>query len=276
MSQILTFPRSLRSSADDKMPHIGISLTGKHKPKAGTEIERIHLFIPSGISVKDGASFSGLDLGMLNAAKVVKDNKALGDNAKESKDLFSTADKQVMGLKAIEGLTGDAGGLSAKAAMESGVAFNPQTALAFEGVELRSFDFTFKMVPESKEEAEDSRKIENFFRKYLYPKKDGAFTLRYPPKFKIQFFIGEEENKYMPMIHDCYLASVTATMNPEGNSFFIDGQPTSVDLSLAFSEAKQLTRHDLYNESIGGADPAYDYSRPGSFPNSAAEGKSGE
>ena len=32
-------------------------------------------------------------------------------------------DKMVMGLKAIEGLTGDAGGLSAKAAMEKGDCF---------------------------------------------------------------------------------------------------------------------------------------------------------
>ena len=231
MSQILTFPRSLRSSADDNMPHIGFSLTGAHKPKT-TEIERVHLFMTSGFTVKDGASFSGLDLGMLNAAKVVTENKKLGDNAKKTNELFSKTDKTVMGLKAIEGLTGDAGGLSAKAAMEAGVAFNPQTALAFEGVELRSFEFAFKMVPESKEEAEDSRKIENlqtcqipitriknWFRKYMYPEKDGAYALKYPPKFKIQFFKGEEENKFMPMIHDCYLSGVQVNVNPDGNSY---------------------------------------------------------
>lgn len=273
MSQILTFPRSLRSSADENMPHIGFSLTGAHKPKT-TEIERVHLFIPSGFSIKDGASFSGLDLGMLNAAKVVSENKKLGDNAKKTEDLFSDTDKTVMGLKAIEGLTGDAGGLSAKAAMEAGVAFNPQTALAFEGVELRSFEFSFKMVPESKEEAEDSRKIENWFRKYMYPEKDGAYGLKYPPKFKIQFFKGEEENKFMPMIHDCYLAGVQVNVNPDGNSFFLDGQPTAIELALSFSESKQLTRGDLYNKSTGSGDPEYDYSRPGSYPESKAEGKS--
>jgi hypothetical protein len=274
MSQILTFPRSLRSSADDNMPHIGFSLTGAHKPKT-TEIERVHLFMTSGFTVKDGASFSGLDLGMLNAAKVVTENKKLGDNAKKTNELFSKTDKTVMGLKAIEGLTGDAGGLSAKAAMEAGVAFNPQTALAFEGVELRSFEFAFKMVPESKEEAEDSRKIENWFRKYMYPEKDGAYALKYPPKFKIQFFKGEEENKFMPMIHDCFLNGVQESQNPDGNSFFIDGQPTAVELSLSFSEVKQLTRHDLYNDSIGSEDPSFDYSRPGSYNNASSAGKSG-
>jgi len=274
MSQILTFPRSLRSSADDNMPHISFSLTGRHIPVGGTEIERVHLFVPENFSVKDGASFSGLDLGMVNAANIVKANKALGDKAVESTDLFTKTDKAVMGLKAIEGLTGDAGGLSGKAAMDKGVAFNPQTALAFEGVALRDFEFSFKLVPESKEEAEDSRKIENWFRKYLYPDSGGAFTLKYPPKFKIQFFKGEEENKYMPMIHDCYLAGVSVDFNPEGNSYFIDGQPTSISMSLSFSEAKQLTRHDLYNNSIGDVDPEYNYNRPGSFPNASYVGKS--
>ena len=130
------------------------------------------------------------------------------------------------------------------------------------------------MVPESKEEAEDSRRIENFFRKYLYPKKEGLFSLKYPPKFKIQFFVGEEENKYMPMIHDCYLTGVGATMNPEGNSFFIDGQPTAMELSLSFSETKQLTRHDVYTESASDSDPSYDYSRPGSYQADSSSGKS--
>ena len=98
--------------------------------------------------------------------------------------------------------------------------------------------------------------------------------MKYPPKFKIQFFIGEEENKYMPMIHDCYLTGVGATMNPEGNSFFIDGQPTAIELSLSFSETKQLTRHDVYSESASDSDPSYDYSRPGSYQADSASGKS--
>ena len=252
------------------MPHIGFSLTGKHKP-ASTEIERVHLFMTSGLSVKDGASYTGLDLGAVNAAKAVKDAK---EQNKKAEDVIQGVDATVMSLKAIEGITGDAGGLTAKAAQDQGVAFNPQTALAFEGVELRQFAFEFQLVPESKEEAEDARRIENFFRKYLYPKKAGLFSLKYPPKFKIQFFVGEEENTYMPMIHDCYLTSVGATMNPEGNSFFIDGQPTAIELSLSFSETKQLTRHDVYTESASESDPSYDYSRPGSYQADSSGGKS--
>ena len=76
------------------------------------------------------------------------------------------------------------------------------------------------------------------------------------------------------MIHDCYLAGVSVNVNPDGNSFYLDGQPTAIELSLSFSESKQLTRGDLYNKSTGSGDPEYDYSRPGSYPESKAEGKS--
>ena len=276
MSQILTFPRSLRSSADDKMPHIGFSLTGKHKPTSGTEIERIHLFIPSGIQTKDGASFSGMDMGAINSGSAVADRFSKGETLEsilKSED-NSNPDGMIMAMKAIGKIPGTED-MVAKEGMKKGILFNPQTTLAFDGVELRTFDFAFKMVPESKEEAEDSRKIVNFFRKYLYPEKIGVFALKYPPKFKIQFFIGEEENKFMPMIHDCFLNGVQESQNPDGNSFFIDGQPTAVELSLSFSEVKQLTRHDLYNDSIGSEDPSFDYSRPGSYNNASSAGKSG-
>lgn len=263
VSKIIAFPRSLRSKADDKMPHVCFSLTGKATEAQGfsTELERIHLYIPAGFQVSDGANFNSLELGTINAAKRISDNKD-----KEAASLFDDADKTVMALKAIEGITGDAGGVGAKASMEAGVAFNPQTALAFESVNLRQFSFAFTLVPESADEAEDARRIENFFRKYMYPETRTGFSLKYPPKFKIQFFIGEKENIYMPMIHDCYLAGVESTYNPDSNAFFVDGQPTAVNLSLSFSEAKQLTRTDIFKEGSGPDDPQFDYSRPGSYP----------
>ena len=263
VSKIIAFPRSLRSKADDKMPHVCFSLTGKASEDITAELERIHLYIPAGFQVQDGANFNTLELGALMAARKVADR---GEGGKAS-EVFSGTANTVMGLKAIEGITGD-GGTAALGAMEQGVAFNPQTALAFESVNLRTFGFAFTLVPESADEAEDARRIDNFFRKYMYPTTETGFSLKYPPKFKIQFFIGEKENPFMPMIHDCYLAGVDSTYNPDSNAFFIDGQPTAINLSLSFSETKQLTRTDIFKEGSGPEDPSFDYSRPGSYPTS--------
>ena len=261
VSKIISFPRSLRSKADDKMPHVCFSLTGKASKDINAELERIHLYIPAGFQVQDGANFNSLELGAVRAAQKIKDSD------KKAADVFSNeADKSVMALKAIESVAGDAGGATAAAAMDQGVAFNPQTALAFESVNMRTFGFSFTLVPESADEAEDARRIDNFFRKYMYPETVTGFSLKYPPKFKIQFFIGEKENPFMPMVHDCYLAGVDSTYNPDSNAFFVDGQPTAINLSLSFSETKQLTRTDLFKKGSGAEDPTFDYSRPGSYP----------
>ena len=259
-AKIIAFPRSLRLKADEKMPHICFSLTGEQAKGIGGEAERIHLYTPSGFQVSDGANFNGINIGTVAAGQQVAKNITEKRDAQAG---FTGADNTVICLKAIEGLGADSGTVGV-AAMQAGVAFNPQTSLAFDGVNLRTFSFAFTLVPESKEEAEDSRRIENFFRKYMYPEKKGQISLVYPPKFKIQFFIGEKENIYMPMLHDCYLAGVESTFNPDSNAFFVDGQPTAVSLTLNFSEVRMLTRHDVYKESQSSDDPSYDYSRPGS------------
>ena len=100
MANIVTFPSTLRNEADQGMPHIGFSLTGKHKP-ASTEIDRIHLFIPAGFQVKDGAGYTGIDLGSLTAAKAVKANV---ESQKTALAGMTTGDATVMSLKAIEGI----------------------------------------------------------------------------------------------------------------------------------------------------------------------------
>ena len=75
VSKIIAFPRSLRSKADDKMPHVCFSLTGKASEDITAELEKIHLYIPAGFQVSDGANFNSLELGTINAAKRISDNK---------------------------------------------------------------------------------------------------------------------------------------------------------------------------------------------------------
>ena len=81
VSKIIAFPRSLRSKADDKMPHVCFSLTGKASEDITAELERIHLYIPAGFQVQDGANFNTLELGALMAARKVADR---GEGVKAS------------------------------------------------------------------------------------------------------------------------------------------------------------------------------------------------
>ena len=258
----IVFPRTLRQKIGEdgsgNYPHIRIATVNDVK-----EIEAIHLYAPQGIQVGDGANYNGLELGVIKGAQDAIDKFKAGDFA------MSNDQSLVMGIKALDKLGVDAS-VSSAAALESNVAFNQQTALAFEGMNLRQFNFSFTLVPESAAESEDIRKIENFFRKYMYSEVDG-FVAKFPEKFRIKFFDGAEENPFMPYIHDCFLSSLETTYNPESNMYYDvekDGKkfkaPQSVTISLTFSEARLLSRQDIYG--MEGDDTTregldYDYTR---------------
>ena len=96
--KIITFPRALREMADNGHPHVCFSLTGAQAKETDEELERIHLYIPPGFQVSDGANFNSLELGMLAAAEMVT-NREKGTRASQ---VFSGKDKQVMLLKGME------------------------------------------------------------------------------------------------------------------------------------------------------------------------------
>ena len=131
---------------------------------------------------------------------------------------------------------------------------NPYTTQNFDGVTVRSFAFNFKLIPTSAEEAKDIHRIENQFRKYMYPKDRGAGSLEYPPTFRIRFMVGERENKYLPRILQCYLTNMTASVNATGNAFHknddLGASPTELDLNLTFQEVRAITRDDLYEDGL--------------------------
>ena len=233
---------------------------------SGLEFEAVHLYLPQGLQFSDGANYNGVDLGVINAASSALSG-ITADNASETMSSEATTDEVFVGLLGMMDKFGIDGGTAAKIGIDRGVAFNPQTALAFDRVNMRQFNFGFVLVPESLKEQEKARQIENFFRKYLYPEVTG-FVSKFPPKFKIQFMDGAQENPYMPMIHESFLTGVEVTINPEGNSFHIgEGTyyaPTSVGLNLSFSEARMLSRHDLYTKRTDAGLRMYDYSRPNS------------
>lgn len=251
---IIVFPRALREKIGDgegKYPHV--CFTPKTK---NLDFEKVHLYCPQGISVSDGANYNGVQLGEIKAAQQFGDEvkKFISSGGEEGfKNAVSDKQALVGSLKLLDKAGVDQQ-KTASVALSQGVAFNPQTALAFESMNLRTFEFSFTLVPESREESNDIKNIENFFRKYMYPEVEN-FVARYPEKFTIQFFDGEDENPYMPFIYDCFLAGMSVTVNKEGNSYFKAddgfGAPTSVEMNLQFSEARMLSRQDIYKDKKG-------------------------
>jgi hypothetical protein len=261
MSSIIAFPHTLGQEVSKGGHHVSFEIIGK---EFDSDVFKIHLFIPSGISLGDGANFGNIDLGTINAIQNSTDKK------NEATDLeaiaIGAALMQKMGV-------GDDLNAAAATTVKAGVALNNQSTLTYEGASIRTFELSFNLVASNSKEAETIRVIEHTFRKYMYAKREGEFALKYPPLFRIKFMKGKKVNEYMPFIFDSYLTGLTASYNNNANMFHKDGAPTDLTLALSFQEQRQLTRDDLYHvPGEGGAErPPSNVQQKFDYPKSKSE-----
>ena len=234
-----TFPSNLERQVDDG----GTFMRFIIEPVGGGNKVDINIYQPVGIAVSDGANYQNFDLGNIQSGLDFAKNVASG-----SRTNVSGSDVLAAALIAKNSLSGKESGFNirSKAALAAGVATNPYTRTTFETVNIRTFNFSFKLVAEDAKEAETAKAIERTFRKFLYPKRAGALALSYPPLFRIEFRTLGDINPYMPNIKPCYLTSLESTFNETANTFHADGSPIEVNLSLGFQEERALLRDDLY------------------------------
>ncbi len=245
MTKLYVYPESLREKADSfkGFPHVSFEMVQRALPEA----VKIHLYVPGGFSVPDGANYGTINLNTLGSSQA---------------EINATSEKDLALLKAGAAL--DAAGLgdltpaAQKQAINQGIALNPNTAVQFDTVNLRTFEFNFKMVAESSQEAYQIFQIENLFRKALYPTRQGAI-LKYPPTFKIQFLHGDQVNTYMPRIMESYLVGLNTTYNASSNMYHADGSPSEVDVTLSFQETELITREKLYGPEPGLVSPGSEF-----------------
>ena len=239
MTKLYVYPENLRSKVDESKgyQHVAFEFKKRNSPQTSN---KVHLYLPPGFSVPDSASYGSLDLGVLGSR--VGSESELTKGEKEDLAVFGAG-------KFAANFGAEA--LFTKEKIQQGVAQNPNTVLQFDNVAVRNFSFTFKMVSESAEEAQQALIIENLFRKALYPelKSDRALFLTYPDTFIIRFYHGDRLNQFMPQIQESYLQSMTTTYNAGSNMYHSDGSPTEIDLNLTFTETQALTREKLYDPS---------------------------
>jgi hypothetical protein len=265
---ILTFPETLRSKvSEDGFPHISFSMV---RGEMG-EFTDIHLFIPIGMASSDSMNYGSTELGIVGAA--AQATRLGGDASVGMEDIISRA------TSSFKSMGGTAGAAAASAELKSGLVVNPFTSVTFEGVNVRSFEFAFKLIPSSRNESKTAHKIENAFRKYMYPKSRGAGALEYPPTFRIEFMAGGLPNKYMPRIIDTYLTTMSTNYNATGNSFHtndgvLGAAPTEIDISMTFQEVRAITRDDLYGDTLtykdGYDNAGHTVGTPGDMPGESA------
>jgi len=210
--------------------------------------QAIALYMPAQISLQHQANYGEAEIGALvaggmNALNTMSKGLSMTDAAlKIGKEGLGNAG-DALGLAALDALDATiAPGARAALEISRGKITNNRTEMQFEGVQRRDFNFNFKMLPTSAEEARTIEEIVTLFRFHSMPEIDveetDGRTMIPPSTFDIEYF----PNTHLHKISTSILTSVSVKFGGERTQFFVDDQPVETELTLSFKELEIITK----------------------------------
>jgi len=159
-------------------------------------------------------------------------------------------------------LAGKAAGVSGLLSRVGGAVLNPNLELLFQGPQLRPFNFTFRLSPRNKEEAQQVKYIIRFFKQNMSVKNsDVNLFLKTPNVFQIKYHLAGDTKGDHPSLNRikiCALQSCSVDYTPDGSYMTFNdagATMTSYNLTLQFQELEPVTEkdyNDLKDETIIG------------------------
>jgi len=135
---------------------------------------------------------------------------------------------------------------------QGGVVVNPNLELLFTGPNLRSFNYSYKLIPRDDKESKEIKLIIRFFKKAMaaVKSKSGLF-LKTPSVFELKYIYGKtnDQHPFLNKIKPCALTSFNVDYTPDGSymTYNDDGSMTSYNISMSFNELEPIYRED-YDE----------------------------
>lgn len=193
-----------------------------------------------GVSATQGAITKGFD-GVYQALNTLRENK----DALLTEDVRKAVAAALAG-EAIGLVGGNVSG-SQLVSRATGQVFNPNLELLFEGVNIRSFPFSFEFFPRNPTEADQVKRIIRTFKKSMSARKTGTadIFIKAPDVFQLTFMKGGSKhpflNRFLPMALTNMNLSYTGSNT---YSTFYDGTPTHMKLDLTFKELNPIYFED--------------------------------
>ena len=218
----------------------------------------IALYMPPTINVSYTANYTDTEIGALGAK--ISDSLQKGTAKDVIKDLMSDETKDEVVDATTKALLAVAGGIpGAQGArelfeMQKGFIMTNRMELAFKGLPKRGFQYTFKMIPKSEEEANEIKHIVDAFKINMLPEgmsvnDKSGFTgkrLKIPNTFDIKYMYVGKENEYLHKISTCVLESMNVSYGGDRFKAF-DGNskgapPVETTMTLNFKEMELITK----------------------------------
>jgi hypothetical protein len=132
-----------------------------------------------------------------------------------------------------------------------GMVINPNLELLFNGPNLRTFNFNFRLTPREPAESEEIREIIFAFKRNMSVQRSKAnLFLRSPRLFKLEYiYKGEDEgvqHPYLNKFKPCAMTNFQVNYTPDGSYATYDqtGSLTAYDLNMSFSEVMPIYSDD--------------------------------
>lgn len=251
-----------QKTQDEKVAEIveGAQYVKVKRPPTKRLDTAIAMYMPAQVQVTYGTKYNDTEISPFAAAAGEAITNAMGgmglsDNYNQVVGKISEGFKKkgiLMGLSVLDGI-----GISgAREALEisSGEIIADRMELAFKGVDRRSFQYTFKMIPRNSREADEIRKIVFAFKSNMLPELIGGKdrdTMRVPNTFNIQYMYQGKENDFIHRISECFLENVQVsyggdrykTFEPHDDS---GAPPVETSITLAFKEIEIMTKERIF------------------------------
>jgi len=247
-----------------------------------TQLNQVVLYVPPDVSSTYGAewsdqSFSNTAVAGIRSGQALADGNLAGAVQGQFENLWGAAGrfKDVWGgdrvREEIAKRTGEQLSRNDLFSSAGGAIFNPNTELLYRNPHMRTIDFTYKLVPNNKKEAEIIYEIVRTFKLCLHPsfgnpgmqqgtKAQGFVAalnvfgktdskvgfISVPSVVKFAFMKGGGLHPFLPQYKTCALVSVDVNYTTDGQYVVTrDGYPVATELRLSFKELKLVYREDI-------------------------------
>jgi len=156
------------------------------------------------------------------------------------------------GLSIAEMLTSSEGGVGL-ANKIFGQTTNPYMEVLFQGVDLRTFTYSFTFAPRNRPEQEEVKAIIKLFRFHQAPelRNNESIFMGLPSEFDIHYMYQHEdgskamENQFYNKISTCVLQNCDVDYTPGGVKSHADGSPVQIKMTLTFLETEMITKDHI-------------------------------
>jgi hypothetical protein len=210
----------------------------------------IDLFMPAELTTSYNSNWNTSEIGVVGAGAEAAAGISNISNWDDAAQAWSTL-KSSAGQAMANTLAGTVQALTPfnvkdLATLATNTQSNPYIEVLFEGLENRTFTFTFKMVPRNQKEQETVRQIVKTFKFHRAPENKIQGSSQYwlfPSTFDIMFLHKNKENPWIYKISTCAMTSFEVNHSPDGQfSAHDDGSPFATTITMSFVEMEQLTK----------------------------------